>query len=367
MDQNQPPFTLIQQLQQQLLDQQQQLEALAPARTQFRLPDPPRFDGKPLNLKTWLPAIRAKLRSDNLVGQQAFDYVYDRLEHSQQASILHLRETDPTPEAVFQYFERLYHNPREKQDVLLRFANIRQKDDESLLTYLARFERFSHEAKVHQQDLLRTITLHRGLRATLRQTLEQSYDTLFDLKYDEYVELLQRYDRRQPRPFIPDQNQITQNQTRQNPISQNQPRQNQITQNQTRQNPISQNQPRQNQINQNQSDPMDLDPIRMNTARIQIQPVKTQPKPDLARTRSSSPQKPVRSTSPPYKLRRTYDKQAERTRLGLCFYCGSPAHWIADCLSRPPGSSRCTSPLQTPDDPDSSPFWNSDGYDSDDP
>ncbi|OOQ89953.1 hypothetical protein PEBR_05705 [Penicillium brasilianum] len=190
MDQNQPLFALIQQLQQQLVDQQRQLEALTPTRPQFRLPDPPRFDGRPFSLKTWLPAIQAKLRSDGLVGQSAFDYVYDRLEPPQQASVLHLRETNPTPEAVFQYFERLCHNPREKQDAVLRFANIRQKDDESLVAYLARFERLSHEAKVHQQGLLRTITLHRGLRPALRQILEQSYDTLFDLEYDNYIELL---------------------------------------------------------------------------------------------------------------------------------------------------------------------------------
>jgi hypothetical protein len=80
MDQNQPLFTLIQQLQQQLASQQQQLEALAPARPQYRLPDSPRFDGRPFSLKTWLPAIQAKLRSDGLVGQPAFDYVYDGLE-----------------------------------------------------------------------------------------------------------------------------------------------------------------------------------------------------------------------------------------------------------------------------------------------
>ena len=125
MDQNQPLLSLIQQLQQQIVNQQRQLEALTPTHPQFRLPDPPRFDGRPFSLKTWLPAIQAKLRSDGLVGQPAFDYVYDRLEPPQQASVLHLRETSPTPEAVFQYFERLCHNPREKQDAVLRFASVR--------------------------------------------------------------------------------------------------------------------------------------------------------------------------------------------------------------------------------------------------
>lgn len=316
MEQNQPLFALIQQLQQQLVDQQRQLEALTPARPQFRLPDPPRFDGKPLSLKTWLPAIRAKLRSDDLVGQQAFDYVYDRLEPPQQASVLHLRETDPTPEAVFQYFERLCYNPREKQDAVLRFANIRQKDDESLIAYLARFERLSHEAKVHQQDLLRTITLHRGLRPALRQILEQSYDTLFDLEYDDYIELLQRHDRRQQRPVV-----------------QNQLRQTQISQNQISQNQISQNQISQNQTNQNQTRPdlMDLDPIRVRTTRIK-----------LARPTSSAseaPKDPTKFLKDKIGIATPYDDSTERREyvrarrslLGQCYCCGSSDHWISDC------------------------------------
>ncbi|OAG02489.1 uncharacterized protein CC84DRAFT_1099258, partial [Paraphaeosphaeria sporulosa] len=51
--------------------------------TRARLPDPPRFDGKPLSLRTWLPSIRAKLRSNQLTGADAFDYVWDRLEQPQ--------------------------------------------------------------------------------------------------------------------------------------------------------------------------------------------------------------------------------------------------------------------------------------------
>jgi hypothetical protein len=339
MDQNQPLFALIQQLQQQLVDQQRQLETLAPTRSHFRLPDPPRFDGRPFSLKTWLPAVQAKLRSDGLAGQQAFDYVYDRLEPPQQASVLHLRETNPTPEAVFQYFERLCHNPREKQDAVLRFANIRQKDDESLVAYLARFERLSHEAKVHQQDLLRTITLHRGLRPALRQILEQSYDTLFDLEYDDYIELLQRHDRRQQRP-------VTQ-------------RQNQTSQNQTSQNQTSQNQTRQTQTRQSQLDLMDLDPVRINGA--QSSPVRVKSN----RVRLSKPPLPLGFNNPA--------NIAERAKHGLCYYCGACSHWISACPFRLAANKRSKSLSldsatdQSRNDPDSSPFWNSDGYDSDHP
>jgi hypothetical protein len=177
---------------------------------------------------------------------------------------------------------------------VLRFANIRQKDDKTLTAYLARFERFAHQARVHldDQDLLRVITLHRGLRQHLRQTLEQSFDNLFDLRYDEYVEQIQRYDRRLPRQST---------------------RQNQKT--------VDFLDP---------TDPMDLDPVRANRTTLAPAPARTTSKPpsdpdssnrSLVRVARATP----RPTSPPYKGAK-HNKQAERTRLGLCFYCGSLAH-----------------------------------------
>ncbi|KAA8644628.1 uncharacterized protein ATNIH1004_008834 [Aspergillus tanneri] len=130
-----PLLLLVQQLQQELQNQRldiqnqrneiQQLRADLDAsrtdvhqlRTQLlsvqtprsRLPDPPRFNGKPYTLRTWLPSIKAKLRSDQLVGADAFDYVWDRLEQSQQASVLHLRQSAEEnqlwdPEVIFSFF-----------------------------------------------------------------------------------------------------------------------------------------------------------------------------------------------------------------------------------------------------------------------
>ncbi|KAF2176436.1 hypothetical protein K469DRAFT_607313, partial [Zopfia rhizophila CBS 207.26] len=58
-----------------------------------RLPDPPCFNSKLYTLRTWLLSIKAKLRSDQLTGANAFNYVWDCLEQPQQASILHLRQS----------------------------------------------------------------------------------------------------------------------------------------------------------------------------------------------------------------------------------------------------------------------------------
>ncbi|KAI1675981.1 hypothetical protein KJE20_14430 [Pyrenophora tritici-repentis] len=215
---------LVQQLQQELQNQRSEITSLrdsvaqlqlqlqsrqhpndAQTRVRARLPDPPKFDGKPHTLRTWLPSIRAKLRSDQLIGADAFDYVWDRLEQPQQASILHLREqseelSEWDPEQIFSFFQRLCHNPREQQEAIQRFSQIRQKDDESLIAYLARFERLSFEAKASSwPDISRITTLHRGLRQSLRQKLEESNDSLFSLTYDQYVETMQSAERRSKR------------------------------------------------------------------------------------------------------------------------------------------------------------------------
>lgn len=167
-----------------------------------RLPDPPRFNGKPYTLRTWLPSIKAKLRSDQLSGADAFDYVWDWLEQSQQASVLHLRQSAEDnqiwdPEVIFSFFQRLCYNPRELQEAIQRFSSVQQRDDESLVAYLARFERLSYEANMNSWlDISRVTTLHRGLRPNLRRNLEDSNDSLFSLLYDEYIELVQSADRR---------------------------------------------------------------------------------------------------------------------------------------------------------------------------
>lgn len=268
----------------------------AQTRVRARLPDPPRFDGKPHTLRTWLPSIRAKLRSDQLSGADAFDYVWDRLEQPQQASILHLREqseelSDWDPEEIFSFFQRLCHNPREQQEAIQRFSQIRQRDDESLIAYLARFERLSFEAKASSwPDISRITTLHRGLRQSLRQKLEESNDSLFSLTYDQYVETMQSAERRSKR-FQSSQS--------------SQP-----------------SQPNRNRFSQQ----MDIDPIQVNAVRPILTP---------SRSRSSS------ASSTASASRREY-----RLLNDLCLCCGSANHWIESCPES--RSAKPASPAQKP-------------------
>lgn len=296
---------LVQQLQQELQNQRvelqnqrveihslradiQRLQAQPAPPPRSHLPDPPRFDGKPYTLRTWLPSIRAKLRSSQLSGADAFDYVWDRLEQPQQASVLHLRHLAETnqswdPEILFSFFQRLCYNPREHQEAVQRLTIIRQRDDESLVAYLARFERLVYEAEASSwPDVTRVTTIHRGLRPSLRQPLEESNDSLFSLSYNSYIELVQLHDRRLRRP---------QYQPPQKPVR----------------NP----------------DPPDTDPMQINALEITVPT-----SPTLSRRSSSH------SSS---------DRYEHRSENGLCYYCGSNSHWIADCprsSSSSPGIAR---------------------------
>jgi hypothetical protein len=78
-----------------------------------------------------------------------------------------------------------------------RLTTVRQRDDECLIAYLARFERFIFEADASTwPDVTLVTTLHRGLRPALRQSLDESHDSLFSLSYDAYIEFLQSKGRR---------------------------------------------------------------------------------------------------------------------------------------------------------------------------
>ena len=289
----------IQSLQTQLLSQ----------KTKPRLPDPPRFDGKPYTLRTWLPSIQAKLRSDQLSGADAFDYVWDRLEQPQQASVLHLRQSAEEtqswdPEVIFSFFQRLCHNPREQQEAMQRFTSVRQREDESLVAFLARFERLLYEASATTwPDASRIATLHRGLRTSLHQALENSNDSLFSLPYDDYIELVQLSDRR----------------TRYAQSAQNltQTRQFQPAQNLT-QNPARKSTPALTP----HPDPMDTDPVQ--AAAFDI----------------------IESISPPASPASA--RQSFRREHNLCLYCGSDNHWIGSCPERSHADSPATSPPTSP-------------------
>lgn len=282
------------------LQLQNQLSSRSSPRS--RLPDPPRFDGKPFTLRTWLPSIKAKLRSDQLVGADAFDYVWDRLEQPQQASVLHLRQSaedsqDWDPEDIFSFFQRLCHNPREQQEAIQRFSSVRQRDEESLIAYLARFERLTYEAGASSwPDVSRVTALHRGLRPSLRQSIEESTDSLFELSYAEYVELVQSIDRRSRRPQKPGQK------------------------------------PGQKPVRDPFPEPMEVSNHELNTTRFDL-PLSN---PSSASSRRSA----SRSSSA--------ERRSHRLERDLCLCCGSAQHWIADCpLSRsrsasPPASQSAT-------------------------
>src|SRR6266480_6039070 len=137
------------------------------------------LDGKPYLLRTWLPAMRAKIRTDGMTGQHAFYYVWDRLEVGQQGLALPLLDTAESTqawdhEAIFTLLERVHHNPYVQQEARDKLTHIRQ-GEECLSAYIARFERLLYEAgaKDSWPDDIKISTFTNGLRSTLKIPVQQ--------------------------------------------------------------------------------------------------------------------------------------------------------------------------------------------------
>jgi Retrotransposon gag protein len=190
-----------------LREEVQTLRASPPSMRQI-LPDPPKFDGKPYMLRTWLPAMRAKIREDGRVGQNAFYYTWDRLEASQQGLALLLLDTAESTQAwdheeIFTLLERVNHNPYAQQEARDKLTHIRQ-GEEGLSAYIVRFERLLYEAgaKDSWPDDIKISTFTNGLRSTLKTLVQQQLTV--PSEYNGYVQLVQQLDRRSrsaaPRP-----------------------------------------------------------------------------------------------------------------------------------------------------------------------
>ena len=194
-----------------LRDEIRTLRASPPSSAHYALPDPPKFDGKPYLLRTWLPAMRAKIRTDGMTGQHAFYYVWDRLEVGQQGLALPLLDSAESTqawdhEAIFTLLERVHHNPYAQQEARDKLIHIRQ-GEEGLSAYIARFERLLYEAgaKDSWPDDIKISTFTNGLRSTLKIPVQQQLTVPSD--YNGYVQLVQQLDRRSrsaaPRPPAP--------------------------------------------------------------------------------------------------------------------------------------------------------------------
>ncbi len=303
-DQQQQLFQLYQQLQteiHQLRAENQQLRAEitplrnevqslrnqpppTPSTRQATLPDPPKFDGKPHKLRTWLPAMRAKIREDGRAGQNAFYYVWDRLEEGQQGLALPLLDDAEARqtwnhEDIFSLLRRVHHNPYEQQEARDKLTHIRQGTEEGLSAYIARFERLLYEAgaKDSWPADIQISTFTNGLRSTLKALVQQQLNV--PAEYDAYVKLVQQLDRRSRASAAP----------RPHPGPA----------------PAAATAP---------GDPMQLGAVQINSLNL-----------DCLRAASASP-----------KVRQ------ERREQGACVRCGSQDHWVHRCPLLP--YSRSASP-----------------------
>jgi len=173
-------------LQQQITNLQAQvatLSSLSPQRKAV-LPDIDKFDGSPHKWDTWRPMIKAKLRVDGAaIGDPIaqFYYVYFALESKVQAMVLpqlsYAEEEEIwNPQSILDQLARVCDNPNKLNEAKDRLHAVKQGDD-SLSTYIAKFERLLFEARGHNWDNDRKISAFRyGLNSTIKNRLAQQLE-----------------------------------------------------------------------------------------------------------------------------------------------------------------------------------------------
>jgi hypothetical protein len=143
------------------------------------LPDPERFIGQQYKFDTWLLLIKAKLRVDgNAIGDTVaqFYYVYLNLDSHVQAMVLpQLSQAEEQGEwdyqTILEQLTRVYDNPNKVQEAEDKLLALRQGTD-SLLAYIAKFERVLYEARGQNWlDVNKISTFRNGLSFTIRGRL----------------------------------------------------------------------------------------------------------------------------------------------------------------------------------------------------
>jgi hypothetical protein len=175
------------------------------------LPDPERFNGQSYKFDTWLPSIKAKLRVDGkALGDSVaqFYYVYLNLDSQVQAMVLpQLSQAEDS--GVWDYISilsqlaRVYDNPNKIQEAEDKLFALRQGSD-SVLVYIAKFERVLYEARGQDwSDINKIASFRQGLSPTLRSRLAQQLS--LPRTYSEFIRVVQQLSPRSsaPAPALP--------------------------------------------------------------------------------------------------------------------------------------------------------------------
>jgi retrotransposon gag protein len=175
-----------------------QLDSRPPRRPKPQLPDPDKFTGTPLTWDTWLPLIKAKLRIDGdaIGGPEArFFYLYGRLDGKVQALVTPQLEHAETTQLydtndLFAPLLRLYDDPNKVENAEDRLHSIQQGED-TLVVYLAKFERLLYKANANTwPDKTKIALLRKGLASTMRTRLKAQLS--LPTTYSGFVAVLQK-------------------------------------------------------------------------------------------------------------------------------------------------------------------------------
>lgn len=171
------------------------------------LPDPEKFSGQSHKFDTWLPSIKAKLRVDGeAIGDAVsqFYYVYLNLDSHVQAMVLpQLNRAEELKiwnyTTILDQLSRVYDNPNKVQEAEDKLLSLKQGND-SLSTYMAKFERILYEARGEEwPDVTKISTFRIGLNQTIRGRLAQQLN--LPRTYPEFIRVVQQLASRSSMPL----------------------------------------------------------------------------------------------------------------------------------------------------------------------
>ncbi len=163
------------------------------------LPDPEKFTGQAYKFDTWLPSIKAKLRVDQAAlgdSTAQFYYVYLNLDSSVQAMVLpQLSQAEESGvwdyNTILDQLSRVYDNPNKVQEAEDKLLALKQGSDESVATYIARFERVLYEARGQGwPDVNKVSIFRKGLNSTIRSRLAQQLN--LPRTYPQFLRVVQQ-------------------------------------------------------------------------------------------------------------------------------------------------------------------------------
>lgn len=151
-----------------------------------RLPDPEPFDGTRSNYPVFKQKANAKIEIDGPIYESErgkVNYLFNRLIGTAAKTALAWLsiQNDPTTASFWTFMDSRFSDPQAKAKALDKLQSMKQKPNEDVRDYLARFEQQLLESEVFMDNAVKISTFTRGLKPHIQRNIAMvNTDTDFE-------------------------------------------------------------------------------------------------------------------------------------------------------------------------------------------